>query len=143
MQGDYNSAKTRSIVLSFEKCNQEGRERLCKSESEILKWLRQKYILTYANQRRFVIENFTADKIIEESRTNWIPINSQLREEVVFKLFITDLFLQDDRLNTFSLGSVDAQRVFKFVEQKSRPYEFDDDVHISVTFEIELDLAII
>ena len=49
MQGDYNSAVTRSIVIEFEKCNQEGRDRPCKSNEEILRWLRRKFILTYAN----------------------------------------------------------------------------------------------
>ena len=40
-----------------------------------------------------MIEEFEEGKIIEESRTNWIPINSQLREELVFKLVMTDLYL--------------------------------------------------
>jgi len=104
MQGDYNSAKTRSISISFTMCDPTLRK-TCKSEGEIKAWLKQKFILTYANQRRFVIEKFTEkEKIVEESRTNWIPINTQLREEVVFKLFITDLYLQDDRFSLFALG---------------------------------------
>ena len=93
MQGDYNSAITRSYVIQFEKCEQEGRQRPCKDDQTILEWLRRKFIITYANQRRFVIEEFQENKIVEESRTNWIPINSQLREEIVFKLQMTDLLL--------------------------------------------------
>lgn len=35
------------------------------------------------------------EKIVPESRTTWIPINSQFREEVVFEVSLTDLQLQD------------------------------------------------
>ena len=49
---------------------------------------------------------------MEESRTNWIPINSQLREEIVFKLKLTDLFLSDNRFDFGGFGG-GADRVFK------------------------------
>lgn len=143
MQGDYNSAVTRSYVIQFEKCEQAGRSRKCQDDQTILKWLRRKFIITYANQRRFVIEKFDVEeKIIEESRTNWIPINSQIREEIVFKLKMTDLLLQDERVHWGGLAD-DTTRVFKFEETAKRPYEFDNKVHISITFEVDLDLTVI
>ncbi len=79
---------------------------------------------------------------MEESRTNWIPINSQLREEIVFKLALTDLNLQDDRLH---FGEFDSKstRAFKWKEHTKRPYEFDNSIHLSITFEMELDLQVI
>lgn len=39
--------------------------------------------------------------------------------------------------------SQDAHRVFKFIEANKRPYEFENDVHISITFEVDLDLTVI
>ena len=37
----------------------------------------------------------------------------------------------------------DPKRVFKFVETAKRPFEFDNQVHISITFEVDLDLTVI
>ena len=54
-------------------------------------WLRRKFVVTFVNQRRFRLEAFDEGKIVEESRTNWIPINTQIREEIVFKLSVTHL----------------------------------------------------
>lgn len=90
-----------------------------------------------------MIEKFdTKGKIVEESRSTWIPINSQLREEVVLKLSITDLMLQDERFHWGSLNQY-PERVFKIEEVGKRPYEFPNDIHISVTVEVNLDLTII
>jgi len=145
IQGDYNSAVVRNFVIQFEKCDQAARlkkgiMRPCKSDKEILKWLRQKYILTYTNQRRFVIEEYQNErKIVEESRTKWIPINSQLREDIVFKLQMTDLNLQDLRLD-FGGSWGEQRRVFKLEQVDKRPYEFENSIHISLTFEVDLDL---
>ena len=47
----------------------------------------------YYNERRFRSQEYQEGKIIDESRTKWIPINSQLREEHVFKAELTDLQL--------------------------------------------------
>ena len=59
IQGDYNAARTRSFALRFEKCNEpEGSELKCKTDDEIMDWLRRKFILVVYNQRRFRLESF-------------------------------------------------------------------------------------
>ena len=93
-------------------------------------WLRRKNILLYYNQKRFLYEKYSEEKLVSESRTNLIPINSQMREEKVFQLTITDLYLQDNRFDFTQIGTNKPERVFKFVEKKSRPYEEDDSVHV-------------
>ena len=79
---------------------------------------------------------------MKEARTDWIPINSQLREEVVFKSTITELLLQDERFHWGSFNSY-PHRVFRNLHSSKRPYEFPNDVHISITLEVELDLQVI
>ena len=54
IQGDYNSAITQNFVIQFSMCDPTKRS-TCKDESEILRWLRRKFILTFTNQRRFDI----------------------------------------------------------------------------------------
>ena len=53
IQGDYNSGMTRSFVIQFEKCDQEKYDGVCKSDEEIEKWMRRKFILSYSNQKSF------------------------------------------------------------------------------------------
>ena len=97
IQGDYNSPKARMFVIHFEKCSNsdeqfDGIE--CKDQSEITEWLQRKFILTYTNQKRFIREQFNQnDKIVSEARVNWIPINTQIREEVNFRASLTQLNL--------------------------------------------------
>lgn len=129
IHGDYNSASVRNFVIQFEKC-EPGKGVECKSDQEILRWLQRKFILTYANQRRFILEKFDQFKIVEESRTTWIPINTQVREEIVFELQIKELELQDVvwQWGTYTMEQIN--NIFKLVQTTKRPYEFDNNVQI-------------
>ena len=49
LQGDYNSVRTRTFMVQFEKCNPSTSAVNCKSETQIKDWLRDKYILTFKN----------------------------------------------------------------------------------------------
>ena len=105
-----------------------------------MRWLRQKYILLYYNLRRFKIEEYSDDgKIVEESVTKYVPFNTQIREEIVFKLALTDLNLADARFSFGTIGEF-IKRVFNIAEVGKRPYEFENRVHLALTFEMDLDL---
>ena len=97
MQGDYNSGKHRSFFLSFEMCQSTEENPIeCKTDEEIYDWLKRKFIFSVMNTRRFVLEEFDhSKKIRNEARVQWIPVNSQIREEIVFKITKTLLSLQD------------------------------------------------
>ena len=118
IHGDYNTSMSKNIIIQFEKCDQEkrtleGDPRACKSNDEILRWLRQKYLLIYYNLRRFKIGDYKDEsKIVEESRTKYIPFNTQIREDIVLKTVLTDLNLQDSRISFSNFGSA-IKRVFR------------------------------
>lgn len=80
---------------------------------------------------------------MEESRTNWIPITSELREEVVFKVSVTTLELQDSIWQWGVWTNVEIPNVFKMSEIGKRPYEFPDNVHVSVAIELQSDLTVL
>ena len=144
IQGDYNSRITRSFVLLFEKCVQENESTVqCKSDQEIKEWLQRKFIVTYTNSRRFVLTEFGEDKVVPEARTNWIPINSQLREEVVFTVHVSYLQLQDSPFQWGHFTDELIPNIFKIKQQAYRPYEFKDNVHVQVTFELDLNLTVV
>ena len=47
------------------------------------------------NQKRFSTLDFKENKVTEETRSVWLPVSSQVREENVYKVKIIDLYLQD------------------------------------------------
>ena len=89
VQGDYNSPTARSFVLTFVKCNNQTYEGpgFCRPESEIKKWIQRKFILVNQNNKRFSTREYSYDKkVTQEARLEWIPLNSQVREEIVYKI---------------------------------------------------------
>ena len=87
LQGDYNSVRAQSLVLNFEKCQNSTSGTICKSPEDIDMWLRRKFVLVNSNRMRFSTRDYKSrSKIAKESHLSWIPINSQLREEVVYKI---------------------------------------------------------
>lgn len=145
IQGDFNSWKAQSIALRFEKCEpKEGSDVICKSNEEIMKWLQRKFIVTMTNQRRFRLEEFSKEgKVVEEARTVWIPFNSQLREEIVYQISLSTLELQDKIWQWGGWTKEDIKSIFRIDQSVTRPYEFPDNVHTQITYELNLDMKVI
>ena len=140
LQGDYNSVRAQSLVLNFEKCQNSTSGTICKSPEDIIMWLRRKFVLVNSNRMRFSTRDYDSkSKVVKESFLNWVPINSQLREEVVYKIYLTDLYLQDNHFQ-FSDFTEDELRIFSLKYDVKRPYEFFDSVHLQVTIEFDLTL---
>ena len=96
VQGDYNSPRTRSFVLLFARCDNSTFDGVCKPDEEITFWLQRKFIIIYLNQVRFSTREYKEEnKVIREANIIWHPLNSQIREEVVYKVRLTELNLQD------------------------------------------------
>ena len=74
-------------MLHVLKCNNATRgedETPCKSEEEIESWLRRKFLLTLNNQKRFDVDNYNHEEMIDHvSHLRWNPISSTLRKEIV------------------------------------------------------------
>ena len=75
-------------MILFEKCDSEKYQGPgeCKSDQEIKEWLARKFIIVLQNTSRFSTREYNEKKVAKESRIVWIPINSQVREEIVFKV---------------------------------------------------------
>ena len=68
---------------------------ICKDESEIREWLARKYIVVMYNHKRFDVEGFFDNSSIAESKLFYIPVSSQTRQIIPFKVQQTHLELQD------------------------------------------------
>ena len=132
-----------SMALLFEKCDNSTYTGpgFCKSEEEITEWIKRKFIVVAMNQERFGTREYAYDKkVTKEVQYHYVPINSQIREEIVYKVQLTDLRLQDSYFK-FSQLTEDDRRIFSSHHVKNRPYEFPDNVQMQVTFEFDLNLS--
>ena len=50
---------------------------ICKSDEEITKFFRAKYLLVLKNERRFDENLYGRDSIIAESKIEWLAVNTQ------------------------------------------------------------------
>ena len=58
---------------------------MCKSEEEIHDWMKRKFIVVNMNKQRFGTREYAEEKkISSETKFEYIPINSQIREELVY-----------------------------------------------------------
>ena len=64
-----------------------------------------------------------------------------MREELVFESKVTSTELQDRLLQWGQITKEEHGGIFKVQQEYSRPYEFNDNVHISISFELNLDLT--
>ena len=84
------------LKFYFDKCNNDtfvgG---VCKSEKEIKSYLRRKFIVTLHNQVRFNTMDYSEERMVRESVLTWYPVDSQLRQEHVVQVQVTELQLQD------------------------------------------------
>ena len=141
VQGDYNSPRARQLVFLFERCDPETfTQGECQSDEAITDWIRRKFVIIYFNQMRFnTLEYAENGKISREAKLVYIPINSQLREEIVYQVQLTNLQLQDEYYQ-FSHLTEDETTIFNHFRTVGRPYEFKDRMHVQVTFEFDLTL---
>ena len=75
MRGNYDSSTASNLMVVFELCDPEADETLkCKSEIEIEEWMRQKYLIVYINEKRFIQHKFDEERIKKHSIFNWYPL---------------------------------------------------------------------
>lgn len=89
--GDYNSPKAQQLSVKFKMCEGDG----CEDEEVIKKWLAGKFIILLSNVIKFNPNGFHGESKIMESNIRYIPVSSQVRQIIPYKLLQTHLTLQD------------------------------------------------
>ena len=92
LHGDYNSGFVTHFGIHLEKCNPSVRSD-CKSDEEITQWLKRKFIITIRNNERFSPQDYSEDKVVQESVFTWHPVRSTLQEEQINHIAISRLLL--------------------------------------------------
>ena len=88
-------------MIVFEKCNRT--ERVCKSETDIKKWMEFKYIITVENIKRFIQHDFDEGRIEKASILKWYPLSPDVRTDSVQIVQRQNMVINDYRFNVGSL----------------------------------------
>ena len=123
--------------MRFKACEGDG----CESKENIREWLKRKYIVILYNQIRFDSTKYFKDSRVAESRIAYIPISSQNREVISYKIQKTNLELQDnDVIMLDELTLTDFEDLFTIRKYDVLPYELTNNNWMSVSFEMDLNL---
>ena len=99
----------------------------CESEENIREWLKRKYIVIIYNIVRFNSEEYFDGSRVAESRIAYIPVSSQNREIISFKIQKTNLELQDsDIIMLDEVTLLQLDDLFTLRKYDVLPYEFTD-----------------
>ena len=139
--GDFNTFKARQLQIQLKKCQGEG----CKSDEEITKFFKNKFLLLHANQIRFDSEGFFKNAAVKESRVQWLTINTQVKQNLPYAISTMDLELQDNKLLSFDeLTRDDIESVFRLDGLPITSYErADESVQVSITLERSMNLTVV
>jgi len=103
--------------------------------------MKRRFIVVLKNQQRFDAEEYGKETtVVSESRLTWFPINSSARQEFSNNVEMTELELQDFKLMQIGHITEFETQIFSVSESKTRPYEYPDNVHLSISYEFKLDL---
>ena len=143
--GDWNTAEAQLVNIYYEKCNNDTivPKNTCHSDEEITQWLVRKFIIVLQNQERFQSHEYGEDRIVKEAKFKWFSINSSDRYEILQKIQISKLELQDKRPLQMGQLTEEESLIFGIQQQMNRPYEFPDDVHVVISYEFNLDMTVI
>ena len=81
MWGGYTTQATQNVMVVFDKCDRTIRS--CKSETDINKWLENKYIVHVENIKRFIQHEFEDERIEMASSLKWHPVSPDVRSDTV------------------------------------------------------------
>ena len=144
LNGDFNSNVGSQFNAQFVRCTKESHPEIdCHSEEEITDFIRGKFILLLFNELRFDSRYYSDEAIIKESRVTWVPINSQIRQTIPYKVSTTQLFLQDEAINLDELTELEDTSVFTLDQLPLKPYEHDLYTQVDITVEMNLDQKVI
>ena len=81
--GDYNSARSIQLVITFEVCKDEPdtpvEKRKCRPEKEIYDWMSRKFIGILENQISFSRELIEDNILTKSSGLRWFVLSPQIR----------------------------------------------------------------
>ena len=107
----------------------------CKDEETINNFIKTRYLLILSNQVRFDTTKYGSESIVRESHIHWLPVTTQVQQNVPYLLTLTNLELQDELIHLEEFTE-HSNILFKLERLPQRPYEFFPDLIMSTSFEL-------
>ena len=119
-------------MIVFERCN--STLTTCKTDDEIERWLRYKYIVTIQNRKDFIQYEFGENRINMQSEVNFLPMSFE-RQDHVRMITRHEATLID---NPFSLTGLETSTETSFVvkKQELRNIPYTNLFWNTITFEM-------
>ena len=76
LRGNFNTINTSNIRVRLNKCHDKD---YCKSDEEIMAFIKNKYMIFYVNEVRFDASKYGEESIIPESRLDWIRVSTTFK----------------------------------------------------------------
>lgn len=92
------------------------------------------------NQIKFDSNKSGAASIVKGTDIKWLPIQTQVQQEVPFKIVREEVLLQDEIVEFDDLTQLENSNLFKFERMPARPFEFFEEDVMGVGIELDLDL---
>ena len=145
IKGDFNAAAASQLVIKFDVCRDPDGTKIedikCKTKEDIERWMNRKFILTLENVIVFQKDKVEDTKLTKESHLRWNVLSPQQRVDNYFYVLQTQLDLSD------SIGAVaSAPEIYQLFTTEIgpvRPYDFEDNTHMAITYELSRDLNMI
>lgn len=144
LSGDYNSAAAMQLIIAFTMCRDRTLENdgyVCQDEAVIKHWLARKFILVLENRVSFDKENVENQGLLKESVLVWNVVSPQIRSDYYNYIDLTSVSLNDE---IWDAGMRTVKHdIFETRPGPFRLWDFPDDVHTVITYELNRDLSII
>ena len=108
----------------------------CASDTTIAKFMKNKYIVTLENSKKFVPHKFESERILESAEIKWYALNALTRNDYVNMITRTSMQLKDSWYDT---GSEEAETGFYKEVTPKRDMPYDEPFQNAITFEMTLD----
>lgn len=142
--GSYNSFRAKQLIITVDRCVNTTEVTNCKSDEEIDKFLRNKYVLFVYNQRLFNMSNYGYESISMKSHVSWIKVSNQISRIVPFEIYTTQQILQDYRINLDDITELEFDNNYGIRQLTDIPFEYENGQKpLLITVEVSPDLLLV
>ena len=136
LYGDFNSQAARLIDFQLIKCHDQD---YCKSDEEIMEFMKNKFILMLSNKVRFDPEKYSTEAFVEESVLEWITINTQVTITLPYSLITSEARLIDAQIDLDEITEDSHEALFLLKQQPARAYEKDNFTVMVISVQMSMD----
>ena len=135
VSGAYDSDRGNHLAIKLKYCDPTLRS-TCKDHKKVKEWIRGKYVVVVENQWTFRSESYADKRLSATSNMHWIPLFSNVKEEWSRKVQVSDIYFDDNWYMITGVVGQENSRFFTVSENALRAFEFEDNSHFLLRYEM-------